>query len=134
MGSFSNYLEVELLDHVFMKGDYTSPTNIFVALCTADPTDAGTGSTITEPSGGAYARVSTAGTDWDAAAAGATANATAIEFTQATGSWGTVTHFALVDAASAGNMLGHGVLAASKTIDNGDTATFAIGELDVTLD
>ena len=134
MGSFSDFLEVELLDHVFMKGAYTPPTNIYVALCTADPTDAGTGSTITEPSGGSYARVSTSGTDWDAAAAGATANATAIEFTQATGNWGTITHFALVDAASAGNMLGHGTLSSSKAVDSGDTAKFAIGELDVTLD
>jgi len=134
MGSFSDFLEVELLDHVFMKGAYTPPTNIHVALCTADPTDAGTGSTITEPSGGSYGRVSTAGADWDAAAAGATANATAIEFTQATGNWGTITHFALVDAASAGNMLGHGALSTPKAIDSGDTAKFAIGELDVTLD
>lgn len=133
MGSFSDFLEDELLDHVLMKGAYTPPTNIFVALCTADPTDAGTGSTITEPASN-YARVSTSGSDWDAAASGATANATAIEFTQATGSWGTITHFALVDAASAGNMLGHGALDTSKAIESGDTAKFAIGELDITLD
>lgn len=134
MGSFSDFLELELLDHVFMKGAYTPPTNIHVALCTADPTDAGTGSTITEPSGGSYARVSTAGTDWDAAASGAIANATVIQFPQATGDWGTITHFALIDAASAGNMIGHGTLSVSKTVGSGDTAKFAIGELDVTLD
>jgi len=132
MGSFGNYLENELLDHVFMKGDYTSPTNIFVALSTADPTDDASG--LAEPSGGSYARVSTSGSDWDTAASGALDNANAITFPTATASWGTITHFALYDASSGGNMLAHGALSASKVVGNGDTAEFAAGDLDVTLD
>lgn len=132
MGSFSNFWENEILDHVFGKGIYTPPTNIFVALSTADPTDSG--GNIAEPSGGSYARKSTAPADWDAAASGALDNANAITFVEATGSWGTITHFALFDALTAGNMLAHGSLPTSKIIDNGDVASFAAGDLDVSLD
>ena len=131
MGSFSDHWENEILDHLFGKGTYTPPT-IYVGLSTADPTDDGTG--LAEPSGGGYARVATAASDWNAASGGALDNANAIEFAQATASWGTVTHFALFDAVTAGNLLAHGTLTTSKAITNGDTARFAAGDLDVSLD
>jgi len=131
MGSFSDYLENELLDHLFGKGSYTPPT-IYIALSTSDPLDDGSG--ISEPSGGAYARVQTAAADWNTAASGATENANDITFPTATASWGTVTHFAAFDALTGGNMLFHGTLTASKTIDSGDTAKFTAGDLDVSLD
>lgn len=131
MGSFGNFWENEILDHVFGKGTYTPPT-IYVALSTADPTDDGSG--MAEPSGNGYARKQTAAADWNAASAGAIDNANAIEFPEATGSWGTITHFALFDAAIGGNMLGHGTLSQSKSVGSGDTVKFAAGELDVTLD
>ncbi len=89
---------------------------------------------VAEPSGGSYARVATAGADWNVASGGAIANANDITFPEATDSWGTITHFALFDAASAGNMLAHGALSVSKSISSGDTAKFAAGDLDVTLD
>lgn len=132
MGSFSDFWENEILDHCFMKGAYTPPSNIFVALSTADPTDTGGG--IAEPSGGSYARKSTSGTSWDAAVSGALDNANPITFVKATGSWGTITHFALFDTLSGGNMLAHGALTESKLVANGDTASFAAGALDVSLD
>ncbi len=131
MGSFSNYWENEILDHLFGKGTYTPPT-IYVGLSAADPGDDGSG--LSEPSGGAYARVATAGTDWNAAGGGALDNTNAIEFPEATASWGTITHFALFDAASGGHLLAHGSLTISKTVSVGDTASFAAGALDVTLD
>jgi len=36
-GSLSDFLENELLDHVLKTGAYAVPTNIYVALSTADP-------------------------------------------------------------------------------------------------
>lgn len=130
MGSFSNYLENKILDHIFKTAAYTVPTNIYVALSTADPTDAGSG--IAEPVGNAYARVQC--NAWDAAALGATANTNQVTFPQATGSWGTITHFALFDAITGGNMLAHGALTTSKAITTGDTPRFNAGDIDVTLD
>jgi len=131
MGSFADYWENEILDHLFGKGSYTPPT-IYVGLSTADPTDDASG--LAEPSGNSYARVTTAGADWNVASGGAIANANDITFPEATGSWGTITHFALFDAVSAGNILAHGALSVSKPISSGDTAKFASGDLDVTLD
>lgn len=136
MGSFSDFLENEILDHITGKGAYSSPT-VYIALCTADPTDAGTGANMNEvANSNAYARVTTSAATWDAASSGATANAAAITFTAASGSWGTITHFALVDSAThgAGNMLAHGSLSVSKAVGSGDVVEFAIGDLDITLD
>lgn len=130
MGSFSDYWENEILDHIFGKGSYTPPT-IYVGLSTADPLDNGSG--LAEPTGNGYARVQTPAADWNAAAGGALDNVNDITFPQATGSWGTITHFALFDTTSGGNILAHGALSASKTIGSGDTAKFAAGDLDVSL-
>lgn len=132
MGSFSDHWENEILDHVFKTGAYTAPTNIYVALCTSTVVDSDTGSSVTgEVSGGAYARVTC--NTWDAASAGATENTGAVTFAQATADWGTITHFALCDHSSTGNMLAHGALGTAKAIDSGDTAKFATGDIDVTL-
>lgn len=130
MGSFSDYLENKVLDHVTGKTSYTKPTS-YVALYTAAPSDAGGG---TEVSGGSYARVATAGADWNAASSGSVSNAAALTFPTASGSWGTVTHFGLFDASTTGNLLAWGSLTTSKSVGSGDTAQFAIGSLTLTLD
>ncbi len=130
MGSFSNYWENEILDHLFGKGAYSPPT-IYVALSTADPGESGSG--LSEPSGNGYTRALTSASDWNTANGGLLDNAAAIEFNAATGDWGTMTHFALFDAATAGNMLAYGTLNQAKSVGSGDTIRFAAGDLDVTL-
>ena len=132
--SFSDYLEVELLDQIVGKTDYTMPT-AFVALFVGDPTDTGAGGA--EVSGNNYARVETAGADWNAAASGSTSNANDITFPEASGAWGTVDYFAIYDASTNGNLLASGVLDSSKSIGNGDIPVFAggtPGALVITLD
>ncbi|MEN6332804.1 MAG: hypothetical protein ABFE01_01000 [Phycisphaerales bacterium] len=131
MGSFSNYWENAVLNHLFGKGAYTPPT-IYVALSTADPGESGSG--LDEPEGGGYARVATAVGDWNGANGGLLDNASALVFGAATGGWGTMTHFALLDAATGGNLLAHGSLATPKTVNATDTARFSPGDLEVTLD
>lgn len=134
MGSFGDFLENELLDHVFGAAAYASPATLYMALSTADPLDDGSG--LNEPAGGAYARASVTNnlTEWPAAAGGSKSNASQISFPTATALWGTVTHFAILDAASGGNMLAHGALTNPKTIDPGDTASFDVGDINITLD
>jgi hypothetical protein len=131
MGSFSDYWENKILDHIFGKGSYTPPT-IYVGLSTVDPTDSGSG--LAEPNGNGYARVQTSASDWNAASNGTLNNSSDITFNQATGNWGTITHFALFDAATAGNMLAHGELSQSKSISESDTARFEAGDLNISLD
>jgi hypothetical protein len=64
---------------------------------------------------------------------GVSTNSAAVEFDQATGSWGTITHMGLYDASTSGNLLFHGALTASKVIDAGDVFKFASTALAVTL-
>ena len=61
-------------------------------------------------------------------------NNAAIEFATATGSWGTITHIAVFDASTSGNMVCYAALSASKTIETGDVFRVPAGDLDVTLD
>lgn len=126
----TDYTENKVLDHINGKTSFTMPT-AHVALFTAAPSDSGGG---TEVTGGSYARVATTGSTWAAASGGSTSNAAAITFPTATASWGTVTHYALFDASTSGNMLRWAALTASKTIGSGDTASFAIGALTMTED
>lgn len=132
-GSFSNYLENAVLDHVFGASSYSAPATLYVALFTVAPNDTGGG---TEVSGGSYARVAVTNnaTNFPSASGGAKSNGAAITFPTATASWGTVVAMGIYDAASAGNLLAWADLTSSKSVGINDTASFAIGDLDITLD
>lgn len=127
MAEMSNYLENALINATLRNTGYTSPTTVYLALYTTDPTDADTG---TEVSGGSYARQSIT---FGAPSNGVSTNSVAIEFPQATGSWGTITHVGIRDSLTTGNLLYHTPLDASKTIATGDIFRIAIGSLSVTL-
>jgi len=125
--SFTNFLETEILDHVFAGNAYSAPSNVYLGLYTAAPSDTGGG---TELSGSGYARQTMA-----MSVSGNTAtNSAAEEFATATGSWGTVTHVGVFDASSSGNLLAFGALSASKAIATGDVFRIPAGDLDITLD
>jgi hypothetical protein len=138
--SFTNFTEAELLDHLLggnTAGNvYTPPATVYVGLSTADPTEDGSG--IVEPVGNGYARVAVPNTSasWSAATGTPTtkSNTGAISFNPASDSWGTLTHFFIADAPTNGNILLKGALATPKQIGGGDTASFAAGDIDVTLD
>lgn len=136
MGSFNDFLENEILDQIFGAQAYTAPATLYIGLWTSALTDASTGSTAGEVSGGSYARVAFTNnkTNWTTASGGALDNAVAITFAQATASWGTVSYVGICDAATVGNMLGWAALTTAKAVGSGDTAQFAVGALDVTLD
>jgi hypothetical protein len=123
----STYLENALINATLRNTSYTSPAAVYVGLYTSDPTDANTG---TEVSGGSYTRTAvTMGSPTD----GVSTNTAAVEFPQASGSWGTVGWIGILDATSSGNLLYHTALDTSKTISSGDIFKIAIGGLSVTL-
>lgn len=127
MAAFSNYLENALINGTLRATTYTAPTTVYVGLFTSDPTDDGSG---TEVSGNAYARQAAT---FAAPSNGAATTDADVQFPQATGNWGTVTHFAIFDALTTGNMMYHGALTTSKTIETGDVFKIATGSLTVTL-
>lgn len=122
----SDYLENEILDHILGTGAYTMPATVYVGLSTGSFNDDNSG---TELTGNNYARKAIT---FGAAASGTASNSAAVEFNAATGSWGTVSHFGLFDASTAGNLLIHGALTASKVIETGDILKIAIGDMDIT--
>jgi hypothetical protein len=128
MAAISDYLENALINATLRNTTYTSPADVYVGLFTTDPTDDGSG---TEVSGGSYAR--TVAT-FAAPSNGSSSTNADVQFPQATGNWGTVTHFGIFDAATTGNLLYHGILTAAKTIETGDVFKIASGNLTVTLE
>lgn len=132
-GGKSDFLELELLDHVLGNAAYSAPATVYVSLYTATPGDAGGG---TEVSAGGYGRVAVTNnaTNWPAAAAGAKSNGTDIEFAEATADWGEIQAFGIFDAVTAGNLMYWGPVSPFKTVLNGDTAKFPVGDIDITED
>lgn len=127
MTALSNYLENELLDHALGTGAFTAPTNVYLALFTTDPTDAGSG---TEVAGSGYSRQLVT---FGAASGGSASNSTEETFTASGGNWGTITHAAIYDASTSGNLLFHGSLSVSRTINDGESLTFSAGSVVITL-
>ena len=145
MSEMANYLEQNLLMHIFRTSSWSKPSTLAIALLTvnADDDDTGQFSTGTGTECGnsnGYSRQSRNPLDanWSAettTGAGNTQNVAAITFTQATGSWGTVAAMAMVDSSTydSGNLLFYSTVDTSRAIDNGDTAEFAATSITVTL-
>ena len=138
MGSLFDTYEVRVLDNMFgCSASYVAQSpNLYFGLSTQTITEGASG--ILEPSGASYTRVAVSNnkTTWSNASAGSLSNAIAITFPVATGSWGTVVDFFLASVSGAGvsnDYIGYGTLTASKTIQNGDTASFAPSALSITL-
>ncbi|MGY8894936.1 MAG: phage tail fiber protein [Burkholderiales bacterium] len=131
MSSFSDYAENLTLKYLFTTDSVTRPTAWYVGLFTAAPNDAGGG---TEVTGSAYVRKATGTMAVSGTSPTNCTNSAAIEFDAASGgNWGVITHVAIFDAATSGNMLGHATLTTSRTISDGDILRVPAGDLDITL-
>lgn len=131
MSAASNYLENALLNHTLTATAYTQPSTRYLALFTAD-----TGLETNSPS----AEVSTSGTAYirkavtfGAAVSGTSATNATVTFDTATASWGNITHIAVMDAVTSGNVLFYGALTTAKQIDTADTLQVSSGNLTVSL-
>ena len=127
--SLTNSFETSVLTWLLTNGTPSParPTAWYLGLFTAAPGESGGG---TELSGSGYARQSITFT----VSANNASNNAAIEFPTASGSWGTITHVAVFDASTSGNMIAYASLTASKTIDTGDVLRVPANDLDITLD
>jgi len=137
MAGLTNYLEDKIWNHVFGSTTYTKPTNWYVGLLTATPSDSAAG---TEVSGGSYARQVCAFTVTGTGTALAT-NTSAITFPTATADWGIVGWVGIYDAVSSGNLVAYQNLQKSdfsttttKTVNDGDIFKFNASTIKITLD
>jgi hypothetical protein len=138
MTAFSDYAENKILDHILRGATApwdTSSLTPYVALFTAD--DGLETGIVTGEVANLYAYARTAVTFGSAAAGGAISNTIAVVFPAASGgNWGDITHCAIVDSGTfgAGNVLFHGALSATRTINDTNQFSFAIGDMTVQLD
>tara|TARA_B100000214_G_C23699658_1_gene504666 strand:- start:39 stop:524 length:486 start_codon:yes stop_codon:yes gene_type:complete len=160
MSAASNYLELEILDHILRYGNgslsagtgagYQPPATVYVALFSnsgggaATALESGTNSTsgtgnwgYYEINNGSYARQSVT---FAAASSGSCASNATVTFPVATANYNTagsqgatVTHLAIMDASTSGNLLFYGALTTSKTVSSGDQFTISSGNLTVSL-
>lgn len=120
----SDYLENKLVDHSLGTTTFTKPTNVYLALYTSNPGEANTG---TEVTGGSYVRKVVT---FAAASGGVAASNADVNFTGMPAA--TVTHVAIFDAVSSGNMLFYGAANASQTVTAGNILAVPAGSLTVT--
>jgi hypothetical protein len=134
MSAVSNFLENKVLDHVLKNTAYTQPSSLYVGLFTNTSGNAAAnleaGTLTDEVSGGSYARQSAA---FSAASGGSASTSATITFPAATANWGTITHVAVIDALTSGNVLFWGAVTTSKTIETGDTFQITSGNLTISL-
>jgi len=128
MGSFSDYMENKVIDHMLRNQAFTPPSTLYVALYTVSPSDSGGG---TEVSGGSYARQTVT---LSAASGGSTSNSADVTFPTATADWGTIVAVGILDSSSGGNLLAWGGLSTSKTVNNGDQFKIPAGNLTISVD
>ena len=128
MSAMSDYLELKFLDHFTGTASTSAPAAVYLGLSTASMNDDASG---TELSGSNYSRKAIT---FAAASSGSIASNAAVEFDAATGSWGTVTHWGIWDASTAGNLLFHGAFTTGKAIASGDILKVASGQLTISAD
>lgn len=133
MTAMSDVLENAVLNLILnntpLSAAGISSGTIFAALFTTPTTDTGGG---VEVSGGSYARTSVSG--FTIPVSGSCSNSATVTFPPATAGWGTVTHFALFDAASGGNLLFHGPLTLPKIVNAGDSFILPVGNITLSID
>jgi len=98
--------------NVYRGTTYTAPASVWLQLHTGDPGSAGTAN--------ASAETTRKQVTFAAPSAGST-TASAVSWTAWSAGTETITHVSLHSASSAGTFLQSGALAASKTVNNGDT-------------
>ena len=132
-GSMTDYLENAVLNLLLGNVSYSVPATVYFALYTTAPGETGGG---TEVTGGSYTRVAVTNntTNFATVSNSTKRNSTAINFPTATADWGTVVAVGIFDALSAGNLLFYSTLDQNKVISNGDSASFSINAITITLD
>lgn len=126
MSAMSDYLELKFLDHFTGTASTSAPSAVYLGLSTGSMGDDNSG---TELTGNNYSRKAIT---FASASSGSIASNAAVEFNAASGSWGTVSHWAIYDASSGGNQLFHGSFTVAKAIGSGDILKVASGSLTIT--
>lgn len=121
----SDFLDDKILESILKNTAFTPPATLFLALYTTDPTPAGSG---TEVTGGSYSRKSIT----FAASAGGTIASNAIaSYTNMPAA--VITHYGILSASTAGNLLIFGALPSPISANAGDDISIPSGGISISL-
>lgn len=130
MSGFSDYLEGEIAKWIIGTDMQPAPDAVYVALFNGDPTDTGAGGDDVTTDIRAAGRVAAT---FSRSGGVLTSNAD-VDFGDAD-TLTDISHFAIFDAATTGNMLGSNALTGgAKTVGAGTTVVFPSGDLTVSID
>jgi len=130
MPALGVYAENLVINALVRATNLTAPTTVWLALYTTDPTAADVGTEIPTSGGSNYARqIITFG----APSGGISSNSADVPFPQAGSIWGTITHAAIRDASTGGNLLFYGALITPRSLVSGDVIKFITGNVVITL-
>lgn len=119
----SYYLDNLYLNAILRKTAFTPPANVYVALYTVTPNAAGVGVEVT---GSNYIRQVVT---FAAPNNGQVKSDVEVVFPAALSLWGDIAGFALLDAATGGNVLYSAGLGFPRTVDQSDQVKFPLGAL-----
>lgn len=134
--SFSNTTETAVLNQVFIGTPlpWNANTNLFLALHTADPAEAGT-AISSEATYGGYARVLLTRASDFTVSGNQVSNANLEQFAACSSGSNIITHASIVDTASgAGNIIVRAVLNSAITVSTGVQPQFSANALSFQLD
>lgn len=138
MSAASDYTENNVINSLLRGVVFPVPSKTYVSLHTANPTDAG-GAEVTTTAFPAYVRREAEqggaiGTGWTAPSNGVTNNAKQLVYPGFNGpSPITVTHWAVYESATGGNILFYAALATPRQLQTGDVFVFDVNSLTVTM-
>lgn len=134
--ALTNAQKAMVLDALYGGAALNVPDKLYIGLSTTQPSS--DGSNFTEPTGNAYARVEVDNDSsaWDDATVdnpSVKKNKIPILFNEATGPWGTITHWGIFDAPEGGNLLDWAPVLNPTSVGEGQQAQFRSGDLQTWL-
>jgi len=118
---------IEALKHLGLLNTWVAPSTLWMALSTTNPTADGLG--VTEPVGNNYSRITITG--WTQALSTDTflTNTNIVQWSPLTGTWGTLTGYALYNQSTGGSVWAYGDLTSDITPVTSDTVFFPAGKV-----
>jgi hypothetical protein len=131
---FTTYQQQRILNRLFGAVAYTEPATLYLGVSSTTINENGTGAT--EPTGGAYSRISVSNntSTWGNLSVGVgRQNLVPFEWASATAPWGTITYVGVYDALTGGNMLYYSELVVPKNIGADDVLRVAVNSIQIRL-
>ena len=134
MQGYSNFYASKVIDFVFGDQALVPEVTLYCALAKGAVAETDDGSTFDEADYTSYARIplTNNNTNFPNSVAGVKTIGVDVTFPQSTGGSNTIQEFIILDAATAGNIVGGGSLTVVQVVTSGIQPIFLAGEVELT--